>query len=96
MPDLYAQALEQIRWLDEIGIDLVWFTEHHFIDDGYLPAWIPVASAAAAVTRSVRFSSDICLLPFFNPVRLAEDLAVLDNISNGGKYHITHVVFTCD
>ncbi len=83
MPDLYAQALEQIRWLDEIGIDLVWFTEHHFVDDGYLPAWIPVASAAAAVTRSVRFSSDICLLPFFNPVRLAEDLAVLDNISNG-------------
>ena len=83
MPDLYAQALQQIRWLDEIGIDLVWFTEHHFVDDGYLPAWIPVASAAAAVTRCVRFSSDICLLPFFNPVRLAEDLAVLDNISNG-------------
>ncbi len=83
MPDLYGQALEQIAWLDELGLDLIWFTEHHFIDDGYLPAWIPVASAAAARTRNVRFSSDICLLPFFNPVRLAEDLAVLDNISNG-------------
>ena len=83
MPDLYRQALEQIAWLDELGLDLIWFTEHHFIDDGYLPAWIPVASAAAARTRNVRFSSDICLLPFFNPVRLAEDLAVLDNISNG-------------
>jgi len=83
MPDLYQQALEQIRWLDERGLDLIWFTEHHFVDDGYLPAWIPVASAAAAVTRRVRFSSDICLLPFFNPVRLAEDLAVLDNLSNG-------------
>ncbi len=83
MPDLYAQALEQIRWLDAAGLDLIWFTEHHFVDDGYLPAWIPVASAAAAVTRQVRFSSDICLLPFSNPVRLAEDLAVLDNLSNG-------------
>ncbi len=83
MPDLYSQALEQITWLDDLGLDLIWFTEHHFIDDGYLPAWIPVASAAAARTRNVRFSSDICLLPFFNPVRLAEDLAVLDNISNG-------------
>lgn len=83
MPDLYAQALEQIRWLDGIGLDSIWFTEHHFVDDGYLPAWIPVASAAAAVTNNVRFSSDICLLPFFNPVRLAEDLAVLDNLSNG-------------
>ena len=83
MPDLYAQALEQIEWLDQAGLDLIWFTEHHFIDDGYLPAWIPVASAAAARTSKVRFSSDICLLPFSNPVRLAEDLAVLDNISNG-------------
>jgi len=82
-PDLYRQALEQIRWLDGLGLDLIWFTEHHFVDDGYLPAWIPVAAAAAAVTRNVRFSSDICLLPFANPVRLAEDLAVLDNISNG-------------
>ena len=83
MPSLYSQALEQISWLDGLGLDLIWFTEHHFVDDGYLPAWIPVATAAAAVTRRVRFSSDICLLPFFNPVRLAEDLAVLDNISNG-------------
>jgi alkanesulfonate monooxygenase SsuD/methylene tetrahydromethanopterin reductase-like flavin-dependent oxidoreductase (luciferase family) len=82
-PALYAQALEQIRWLDQLGLDLIWFTEHHFVDDGYLPSWIPVASAAAAVTRKVRFSSDICLLPFANPVRLAEDLAVLDNLSNG-------------
>jgi len=83
MPSLYSQALEQISWLDGLGLDLIWFTEHHFVDDGYLPAWIPVATAAAAVTQRVRFSSDICLLPFFNPVRLAEDLAVLDNISNG-------------
>jgi alkanesulfonate monooxygenase SsuD/methylene tetrahydromethanopterin reductase-like flavin-dependent oxidoreductase (luciferase family) len=83
MPDLYAQALQQINWLDQAGLDLVWFTEHHFVDDGYLPAWIPVASAAAAVTSRVRFSTDICLLPFNNPVRLAEDLAVLDNISSG-------------
>lgn len=83
MPDLYQQALEQMVWLDNLGLDLIWFTEHHFVEDGYLPAWIPVASAAAARTRNVRFSSDICLLPFVNPVRLAEDLAVLDNLSGG-------------
>lgn len=82
-PELYAAVLEQIQWLDERGLDLVWFTEHHFIGDGYLPSWIPVASAAASLTKRVRFSSDICLLPFNNPVRLAEDLAILDNISNG-------------
>ena len=83
MPALYAEVMDQIAWADEIGFDLIWFTEHHFVEDGYLPSWIPVAAAAAARTRRVRFSSDVCLLPFNNPVRLAEDLAVLDNLSNG-------------
>ena len=80
---LYDEILEQVRWLDRIGADLVWFTEHHFIDDGYLPSWVPVAGAMAAVTERVRFGTDICLLPFNHPVRLAEDLAVLDNLSGG-------------
>src|SRR6187397_3096734 len=58
MPSLYAAIMDQIVMLDGLGLDLVWFTEHHFLDD-------------------------VCLLPFNHPVRLAEDLAVLDNISNG-------------
>jgi alkanesulfonate monooxygenase SsuD/methylene tetrahydromethanopterin reductase-like flavin-dependent oxidoreductase (luciferase family) len=82
-PDFYAAVLEQVAWLDSLGLDLVWFTEHHFIDDGYLPSWIPVAGAMASRTRHVRFSCDVCLLPFNHPIRLAEDLAVLDNISGG-------------
>lgn len=82
-PDLYASIMDQVAWLDTLGLDLAWFTEHHFLDDGYLPSWIPVAAAMAARTKHVRLSSDICLMPFQNPVRLAEDLAVIDNISNG-------------
>lgn len=82
-PRLYAEVLEQIAWADRAGFDQVWFTEHHFVDDGYLPSWIPVAAAAAARTSRVRFSTDICLLPFNHPIRLAEDLAVLDNLSDG-------------
>jgi alkanesulfonate monooxygenase SsuD/methylene tetrahydromethanopterin reductase-like flavin-dependent oxidoreductase (luciferase family) len=82
-PELYRAALRQIEWADQAGFDLIWFTEHHFVDDGYLPSWIPVASAAAARTSRVRFGTDICLLPFNHPVRLAEDLAVLDNLSGG-------------
>ena len=80
---LYKEILEQVQWLDQIGADLVWFTEHHFIEDGYLPSWIPIAGAMAAITNNVRFGTDICLMPFNHPIRLAEDLAVLDNISNG-------------
>jgi alkanesulfonate monooxygenase SsuD/methylene tetrahydromethanopterin reductase-like flavin-dependent oxidoreductase (luciferase family) len=81
--DFYAEILEQAVWLDGLGIDLIWFTEHHFVDDGYLPSWIPVAAAMAARTDHVRFSSDISILPLYQPVRLAEDLAVLDNLSGG-------------
>jgi alkanesulfonate monooxygenase SsuD/methylene tetrahydromethanopterin reductase-like flavin-dependent oxidoreductase (luciferase family) len=82
-PRLYAEILDQVAWLDGLGLDLCWFTEHHFVEDGYLPSWIPVAAAMAARTQRVRFSCDICLLPFNHPIRLAEDLAVLDNLSNG-------------
>lgn len=79
----YAEILDQAAWLDGLGMDLVWFTEHHFVDDGYLPSWIPVAGAMAARTKNVRFSSDISILPLYQPIRLAEDLAVLDNLSGG-------------
>ncbi len=80
---LYAEILDQVRWLDAIGADLVWFTEHHFVDDGYLPSWIPVAGAMSSITERVRFGTDVCLMPFNHPIRLAEDLAVLDNLSGG-------------
>lgn len=83
MPSLYAAIMDQVVMLDGLGLDLVWFTEHHFLDDGYLPSWVPMAGAIAARTKNVRLSSDVCLLPFNHPVRLAKDLAVLDNISNG-------------
>src|SRR6056297_3372671 len=80
VPDsvFYQEILDQVHWLDSIGADLVWFTEHHFVDDGYLPSWVPVAGAMASTTKRVRFGTDICLMPFNHPVRLAEDLAVLD------------------
>ncbi|MSP05677.1 MAG: LLM class flavin-dependent oxidoreductase [Acetobacteraceae bacterium] len=80
---MYAAILDQVAWLDALGLDLAWFTEHHFVEDGYLPSWIPVAAAMAARTRKIKFSCDVCLLPFNHPIRLAEDLAVLDNLSNG-------------
>ncbi len=82
-PDFYAEIMEQAVWLEGLGLDLIWFTEHHFVDDGYLPSWVPVAAAMAARTERLCFSSDISILPLYQPVRLAEDLAVVDNLSNG-------------
>ena len=81
--DVYAQTLEQLKLLDGLGLELVWFSEHHFVEDGYLPDFVPVAGAAAAVTRQMRISTDIALAPFAHPIRLAEDMAILDQLSGG-------------
>lgn len=83
MTDVYGATLDQTVLADELGFDHVWFTEHHFLADGYLPAFQPLAGAIAARTKRVRISTDIALLPLYHPIRLAEEMAVLDHISNG-------------
>lgn len=83
MADVYAQTMEQIALVDRLGLDLVWFSEHHFVDDGYLPNFVPVAAAAAAVTSRIRIGTNIALAPFAHPLRLAEDMSILDQLSGG-------------
>jgi alkanesulfonate monooxygenase SsuD/methylene tetrahydromethanopterin reductase-like flavin-dependent oxidoreductase (luciferase family) len=92
----YAQILEQIEWIDrELPIDGVYVTEHHFYDDGYLPAPMVMTAAIAARTRRVRVGTNLIQLPLHNPVRLAEDCLVVDALSCGrlrvgvglGYYH---------
>jgi alkanesulfonate monooxygenase SsuD/methylene tetrahydromethanopterin reductase-like flavin-dependent oxidoreductase (luciferase family) len=83
MRDVYSSVVGQAALADTLGFDFIWFTEHHFVADGYLPAFQPVAGAVAAVTERIRISNDIALLPLYHPIRLAEELAVLDQLSNG-------------
>jgi probable F420-dependent oxidoreductase len=80
---LYAETLEQIVWGESHGFDDVWLSEHHFIEDGYLPSIMPMAAAIAARTERIRIVSGVLLMPFHNPVRIAEDIAVVDTISGG-------------
>jgi probable F420-dependent oxidoreductase len=83
-PDrLYGEILDQIAWGENNGFDDVWLSEHHFIEDGYLPSILPIAAAIAARTKRIRIASGVILMPFHNPVRLAEDIAVVDVISGG-------------
>lgn len=83
MTQIYAGTIEQSVLADRLGFDHVWFTEHHFQADGYLPAFQPMAGAIVARTERIRVSTDIALLPLYNAVRLAEEMAVLDHLSNG-------------
>ena len=81
--ELYAQTLEQISHAEELGFDQIWTSEHHFIDDGYSPSLLPICAAIAARTTRVRIGTNVLLLPLHNPLRVAEDAATVDVISNG-------------
>jgi alkanesulfonate monooxygenase SsuD/methylene tetrahydromethanopterin reductase-like flavin-dependent oxidoreductase (luciferase family) len=87
-PDrLYSETLEQIEWGENHGFEDVWLSEHHFIGYGYLPSILPVAAAIAARTKRIRIASGVLLMPFHNPVRLAEDIAVVD-VTSGGRFEL--------
>jgi alkanesulfonate monooxygenase SsuD/methylene tetrahydromethanopterin reductase-like flavin-dependent oxidoreductase (luciferase family) len=83
LPGVYAATLEQIQLAEEWNYDDIWLSEHHFVDDGYLPSLLPMAAAISVLTTRVRIGTNILLMPFHNPIRLAEDCAVVDNLSNG-------------
>lgn len=85
---LYGAAIEQCAWADRHGFGTLMLAEHHGVDDGYLPAPVVLASAIAAATKTLRLRMQALILPFHDPLRLAEDLAVLDIIS-GGRAEIT-------
>ena len=82
-PEFYAEQFRQIRVAEELGYDSVWLTEHHFAEDGYSPSLLPIAATIAGQTSRVRIGTFLMLLPLHNAVRVAEDAATVDIISNG-------------
>ncbi len=80
---LYNRILDQIEWAEQVGFDRVALAEHHVSDDNFLPSLLPIATAIAARTKRMLIGTEIFLLPLHHPVRLAEDVAVLDIVSGG-------------
>jgi alkanesulfonate monooxygenase SsuD/methylene tetrahydromethanopterin reductase-like flavin-dependent oxidoreductase (luciferase family) len=80
---LYAENLDQIAWAETLGYESVWVSEHHVTDEGYLPSVFPMLAAIAQRTTRMRIGSSILLGAFQHPIRFAEDVAVLDQLSGG-------------
>src|SRR3989442_2922636 len=81
--DIIRRELEQIEWTEELGFDEIWLTEQHFIEYGLYVDPAALASAAASRTRRIRIGLAAAILPFHHPLRLAEQMALVDILSDG-------------
>ncbi len=80
---VYERAMERIRIMDQSGYDGVWLAEHHFTDYSVCPSIHMMALHVAHQTKNLRIGTAVSLAPFYHPLRLAEEIALLDVLTNG-------------
>ena len=89
--DLYQAALEMASWAEPRGAILAIVCEHHGMSDGYLPSPLVLATAMAARTTTLPIMVAAVVLPLYRPVRLAEEMVVLDIISRGRVSYVAAI-----
>ena len=80
---VYQRALERVRIMDGGGYDAVWLAEHHFSTYSVCPSAHIMGMHVADITRNLRIGTGVSLAAFHHPLRLAEEVALLDNLSGG-------------
>ena len=86
--ELYAAALDQVAWADALGFDSVGLGEHHGSPDGYNPSPLVLAAAMGSRTQRIRFRTAVVLAPLYDPIKLVEEMIVLDHLSRGRVSYI--------
>jgi alkanesulfonate monooxygenase SsuD/methylene tetrahydromethanopterin reductase-like flavin-dependent oxidoreductase (luciferase family) len=83
LQQVYADFIDDAVYAEKLGFDFAWYGEHHFTRCQWTPSPLVVCAAVAAKTQRLRIGTSLVCLPFHNPLRVAEDVAVVDIISGG-------------
>ncbi len=81
----YPEFFQEVMLGEELGFDSVWLEEHHGVKDHYWPSPLVALAGVATCTERITLGTDIAIMPFYHPVRMAEDAAMLD-IMSGGRF----------
>src|SRR5881392_2048666 len=80
---VYERALQRIEIMDRTGYDAVWLPEHHFHSFSVCPSVHVMGTHVAARTKRLRIGTAVSLAALYHPLRLAEEVALLDMLSGG-------------
>ena len=80
---VYARSLERIKVMDSAGYDCVWLAEHHFTGYSVCPSVHMMGVHVAAATKRIRIGTGVSLAALYHPLRIAEEVALLDVLSGG-------------
>ncbi|HEY7295942.1 MAG TPA: LLM class flavin-dependent oxidoreductase [Dehalococcoidia bacterium] len=81
--EIYRRTFTQVELAEALGFDSVWFAEHHFSNYGFVPNPLMLAGTVGRSTSRVRIGTAVLVLPFWHPLRVAEDIATADQLCGG-------------
>jgi len=81
--EVYLETVEQVRLAEQMNFDAAWFAEHHFSNYCVCPSPVSMAMYVAPQTKTIRLGPAVVVVPLHHPLRMLEDLAVLDSVSDG-------------